>query len=358
MTNSQDSRLVAFPSGEVTPYRVNRDLETCTCPEFQSGTWCRHLEAVGKFRKKSTTLSARPGFSQALSGLVKGIRLRNLDEAAYWLTYCWSFREKLNGSQFRTVRRLLIGSAEDGHSIAVMEKLADSFGPLLAKDADFARVMAELVRICKVQNWWDPATGGHDYIHSGMLGFRKANYDLDSHPLDYCLQQLELAISRQDKVDAQYWTIRGHGCGNKAGAVVARKLNDLAVRHDCLPALRLMQNIYLRHEKSLSSDINFTCQAAWFLSGGVSPTVDQIETVTRGEVRVLIEKVNSTAPHVIPEWCCDGIHCAGHDIRYAGMNDRMDAVCNQYNHYGRLNPDDPWLEDEFYSLDGLTVVEA
>lgn len=357
MTNYLASRLVAFPSGDDTPYRVNRKQETCTCPQFQSG-WCKHLEAVGRFRKKSATLSSRPNFAQALSGLVKGIRLRNLDEAAHWLTYCWSFRQKLNGTQFRIVRRLLIGSAEDGHSIAVMERMADNYSALLAKDADFAMVMAELVRICKVPNWWMPETGGHDYIYHGMLGSQKPFYDLDVHPLAYCLQQLELAIDGQDKTSALDWVMRAHECGEKAGAMIARKLNDLAVRHDCLPALRLMQNIYLRHEQSLRSDTNFTCQAAWFLAGGSSPVVEQIETVTRGEVRTLIEKVNSTGPHIIPEWCCDGVHCAGNDIRYAGMWDRMYAVCNQYTHYGSVSPDDPWLEDEFYNLDGLTVEEA
>lgn len=355
MTKPQSPALIAFPSGDITSYLVDRNRGTCTCPAFQQSGCCPHLEAVGRFRTRSTTLSARPGFSQAVSGLVKCIRLRNLDEAAYWLTYCWSFREKLNGTQFRTVRRLLIGSAEDGHSIAVMERMADNYSSLLAKDADFAMVMAELVRICKVPNWWVPETGGHDYIYHGMLGSRKPLYDLAPHSLDYCLQQLEQAINQQDKAAALDWVMRAHGCGSKAGGLTARKLHELAVRHDCRPALRLMQNIYLRHEKSLSSDTNFTCQAAWFLAGGVSPVVDQIETVTRGEVRTLIDKVNSTESHIIPEWCCDGVHCAGNDIRYAGMWDRMYAVCNQYNHYRRVNPDDPWLEDEFYSLGGLTV---
>jgi hypothetical protein len=38
-----------------------------------------------------------------------------------------------------------------------------------------------------------------------------------------------------------------------------------------------------------------------------------------------------------------------------GMWDRMFAVCQQYNHYFRVSPDDAWLEDDFYSLDGLGV---
>lgn len=52
------------------------------------------------------------------------------------------------------------------------------------------------------------------------------------------------------------------------------------------------------------------------------------------------------------------MHCAGNDIRYAGMWDRMYAVCNQYNQYHRVIPYDPWLENEFYCLDGLEVIEV
>ena len=114
-------------------------------------------------------------------------------------------------------------------------------------------------------------------------------------------------------------------------------------------------HVYLVHSKALSSDSNFTCQAAWLLAGGTSPVIDQIEPVTRGEVRCLIERVKETPPHAPPEWCCDGIHCAGNDFRFAGMWDRMYAVCNQFSHYGSVNPDE-WLEeDKFYSLDGLRV---
>jgi len=88
---------------------------------------------------------------------------------------------------------------------------------------------------------------------------------------------------------------------------------------------------------------------------GSFPVIDQIETVTRREVRRLIEQVNDTQPYPPPEWGCDGVHCAGNDIRYAGMWDRMWAVCQQFNFYKRVNPQDEWLENEFYSLDGLHI---
>jgi hypothetical protein len=61
--------------------------------------------------------------------------------------------------------------------------------------------------------------------------------------------------------------------------------------------------------------------------------MDQIEIVTKGDVRHLVDRVVSTQPYIIPEWCCDGVHCPGNDVRYMGMFDRMNAVCNQYNYY-------------------------
>lgn len=358
MDNPSASTFITFPSDNpTTPYLVDINAINCNCEKFKSGIWCKHLEAVGKYRVGKANLSARPSFSQALSGLVKGIRIRNLDEAAYWLTYCWGFRQRLAGSQFRIVRRLLIGSAEDGVSVAVMLKLSENFSTLLAKDVDFTLVMAELVRICKVPNWWLPYTGGHDYIYQGMLGSRKMLYAPEIYALEHCLKHLELAINQHDKVDAQYWVQKAHECSN-AGAIIAHNLLGLASLKKCYPAITLMRDIYLHHQHALREDSNFTCQAVWHLTGGESSVVDQIETVTRGEVRALIEKVNATESHIIPSWCCDGVHCAGNDIRYSGMWDRMNAVSNQFNYYGRVNPDDPWLEDIFYSIDGLEVASV
>jgi hypothetical protein len=80
--------------------------------------------------------------------------------------------------------------------------------------------------------------------------------------------------------------------------------------------------------------------------------------VTHGEVRRLIEQVNDTQPYSPPEWCCDGVHCAGNDIRYAGMWERMNAVCQQFNFYGKVNPQDEWLENEFYSLNELNICSS
>lgn len=349
--------LKSFSNKDVT-YTVNKLTKHCSCPSYSVDGGCKHLEAVGVFNKRRANLSSRPSYSQALSGLVKGIRVRNLFEAAYWLNYCWQFRTKLSGSQFRTVRRLLIGSAEDGHSIAVMEKMADSFVPLLANDASLEDVVLELIRICKVPNWWHPASGGPDYIYSGMVGDRKALYDDSAKSTADCLDRLQSSIDQGDKISALSWVLKADRLDASAGKPVAERLLKIALQRDHAQATRMLRNVYFRHAKSLAGDSNFTCQAAWLLAGGASQVIDQIEHVEREEARSLLDEVLATPNRVIPEWCCDGIHCAGNDVRYSGMWDRMYAVCCQYKHYQRLNPDDPWLEDDFYSMDGLKTEDV
>jgi len=313
------------------------------------------LVAVGQYPQKRAILSAEPSYSQALSAVVKSIRLRNIEEGAYWLKYCWGFRDKLTGSLFRTVRRLLIGAAEDGHSIAIMERLAENFDVLLFPDVELSRIIEELVCICKVRNWWHPDTGGHDYIRSGMLAHRRTLYNQQTYSLDECLASIVKSIEKQDKVSALFWMMKAEESGKGTGLALAHRFYDIAVSQSHSQAMRLMRNIYLRHSSVLSDDNNFIAQAAWLLAGGNSPVIEEIETVTQQEVQEILEKVNATPPYVIPEWCCDGIHCEGNDTRYMGMWDRMFAVCRQFNHYQRVTPDDPWLEDQFYSLDGLHI---
>lgn len=346
--------LKSFSSDGVT-YELDKDTGHCSCPGYAENGWCKHLEAVGRYKSRRITLTEKPSYSQALSGLVKSIRIRNVGEAAYWLNYCWSFRDRLDSAQFRTVRRLLIGSAEDGHSIAVMERMADAYISLLSKDAKLEDVLLELLYICKMPNWWHPDSGGPDYIYSGMLAQRRKLYETEALSISVCMSNLEQAINQSDKVAALFWTMKAEQAGDRVWPLVAEKIFALARHRNHEQATRLVRNIYFRHAKSLSADNNFLCQAAWLMAGGVSPVLDLIEPVERGVASKLLDEVFSTSPRVIPGWCCDGIHCAGFDVRYAGMWDRMNAVCNQFKHHRRIEPNDVWLEDEFYSLDGLLL---
>src|SRR5437867_536788 len=94
-------------------YTISLTDKTCDCTVFRSHARCEHLSALGIYRLKPFTPTTHPTFSQALSGLVKSLRIRRLDDAVYWLLYLNTFKGA--HYRFRTARRLLIGSAEDGH---------------------------------------------------------------------------------------------------------------------------------------------------------------------------------------------------------------------------------------------------
>jgi hypothetical protein len=128
------------------------------------------------------------------------------------------------------------------------------------------------------------------------------------------------------------------------------------IRHDL--AARLC-NVHLSAKSALSGDNNFLCQAAWMMAGGVSPVAEKIEPVTTGECVELLDKAKERwqHPQPIPRWCCDGVHCAGDDPRFAGMLPEMWAVCRAFQHYHRVDPNNVWLP-EFQCYDGLIVEEA
>jgi hypothetical protein len=143
-------------------HRISLAEKTCDCPEFRSKAGrCPHLTALGIHPLKPFVPQTHPTFSQALSALVKSIRIRRVEDAVYWLVYVDSFKEPQY--RFRTARRLLIGSAEDGHSIAVMEKVREKFPTICRPQTELACLATEAVRICKIPNWWQPSTGGPDY---------------------------------------------------------------------------------------------------------------------------------------------------------------------------------------------------
>ncbi len=119
-------RLRSF-SGNGVVYTIDRSDHTCTCDQFADDGHCKHLDEVGVYRRREFIPRTHPTFSQGLSGIVKSIRMRRTEDAIYWLMYLDGFpaTDKLSKktARFRLARRILIGSAEDGHSISVMESV-------------------------------------------------------------------------------------------------------------------------------------------------------------------------------------------------------------------------------------------
>jgi hypothetical protein len=118
-------RLKSFSETDLV-YTVDRTGRSCNCPQFLSDGHCKHLDELGVYVRRDFIARSRPTFSQALSGLVKSIRLRRPEDAVYWLIYLDGFpaSEKLTrkAARFRIARRILIGSAEDGHSMECGKK--------------------------------------------------------------------------------------------------------------------------------------------------------------------------------------------------------------------------------------------
>jgi hypothetical protein len=315
---------------------------------------CPHLDALGLYRLKPFTPSTHPTFSQVLSGLVKSLRIRRLDEAVYWLAYLDTF----NGAEyrFRTARRLLIGAAEDGHSIAVMEKLAERFRIINKPQAQLIDLVKEAVRICKLPAWWDPQSGGPDYIYHSMVGQRRWWYRRWDHTAATLRREIQTAIEQRDPAMALGGVMAFAYVRETFGATKqAEYLLRLAqsIRHDL--AVRLCR-VHLSAKSALSGDNNFLCQAVWMMAGGVSPIAETILPVTVTECVDLLDKARERwrHPKPIPRWCLDGIHSAGDDPRFIGMLPPMVAVCKAFHHYGRVSPDDVWLP-EFTSYDGLII---
>ena len=351
-------RMKSF-SGSGVVYTVDRFWRTCTCHQFSAERHCKHLDEVGVYQAKQFIPRTHPTFSQALSGLVKSIRMRRVEDAVYWLTYLDDFpvTEKLTkkAMRFRVARRIFIGSAEDGHSIPVMENVAANFKLLCKVDTPMDHLAAEIVRITKITNWWDPSTGGHEYIYSSLVGNRQQVLYRKINDKETAMNLLRKAVDEGDRATAigAFRLLAELGLGSTRQAeylmTIAREMN-----HE--KATRLL-NIHLGARSALSGDNNFLGQACWMLAGGESSVADQIEPVALDEVYELLKKAAERwkDPKPIPSCYLDGRHSSGSDRRYAGILVDMWSVCCCFSHYGNIEPENRWLP-EFYPTDGLEIV--
>jgi len=250
----------------------------------------------------------------------------------------------------------LIGSAEDGHSIAVMEEVARNFSKLCKAQCELIDWVAEAVRICKLPNWWHPDSGGPDYIYHSLIGQRAWWYKTWNHHVTTLQREVQKAIDEKDRTNilgavGAFADVKPPFGATKQAEFLLQQAER--VSHDL--AARLCK-VHLSAKSALSGDNNFLCQAAWMMAGSVSPIAEEIEPVTPEECHDLLRKAkdNWRNPQPIPRWCCDGVHCAGDDPRFMGMLPEMYAVCKAFEHYGRIDPNDEWLP-EFQCYDGLTI---
>lgn len=340
-------------------YEVSVPLAVCSCPKFQKTATCKHLDTLGIRSMKPFTPKTHPSYSQALAGVVKSLRIRRVEEAVYWMMYIENAFKTDNAARFRLARRLLIGTAEDGHNVATMEKCAANFPKLCRKDTDLLYLVAEAVRICKMPNWWHPDSGGVEYIYQSLLGERLWLYEKFDGKVATAKKKMLEAIEQKNQALAigtgnQFWHLKE---GEKFGATEqAEWFLELAENREHELAARLCE-VHLQNKAALSGDNNFLGQAVWMMAGGKSLIASHPSpSVTAGECYELIEKAKEAwkTPHPIPTWACDGVHSAGNDPRFMGMFVNMVGVCRAFEHYGRIDPNDEWLPS-FRCWDGLVV---
>jgi hypothetical protein len=334
-------------------HRISLEERTCDCRQFYATQGrCPHLMALGIPRTKPFVRRTHPTFSQALSALVKSLRIRRAEDAVYWLIYLDTFKESAH--RFRTARRILIGAAEDGHSIAVMEQVRAAFPRIAKPQTELHELAAEAVRICKVPNWWHSGTGGPDYIYSGMTGERELLYSANAWCPSSMTRLIERGVEEQN-AQLALAGLMGLSSVKLSSTRQAELVFDLAQRRAHVLAERLA-GIHLRTKSALSGDNNYLCQAVWMLAGGSTLVALASEPVADGEVTALLDQATERwkTPEPIPGWCCDGVHSAGDDVRFMGFWQHMFAVCRAFEHYGRVDPADEWLP-QFQCWDGLEV---
>lgn len=344
-------KVKSYSSDDV--YTVNRAEKTCTCPSFQKSQYCKHLELVYVYEDKNWYPKPHPSYSQALSALVKAIRVRRVEDAVYWMMYLHATGE--SGSNFRLVRRLLIGSAEDGVSLPVMENVSQNYAKLMKEKYHPLYLAAEIVRICKIPSWWLPDSGGPEYIRQAMVGWRQSLYvqTVPSREEGYAMYRK--AVKAQDFVQASLALEVLVKNTEVKRTEIAQLVHEVAQEIGHAQAIRAIK-LHLRHAQNLSNDYNFIGQAAYWSCGGSFKQADDIEGVIVGEVRELLDKATERwkNPKNIEGWCCDGHHCSGTDRRFAGMVQDLNAMCLAAKHYGTIDVSAKWL-DSFRSVEGSHV---
>jgi hypothetical protein len=238
-----------------------------------------------------------------------------------------------------------------------MEKVVASFKRMSRADTSLAELASEIIRICQVPNWWSPRSGGRDYIYHGLLGERIQFQTQSPHTPEILMKLMAQAIVERDKTKVLAAALGFSVC--RFGASRQTEfMYECARKANHKNAARLA-TIHLSARGPLSSDNNFICQAAWMLAGGESSVADEIHPVDRADVIEMLSAARERwkKPEPIPQWCCDGVHSAGNDVRFMGAWHHMYAVCKAFEHYGRVDPSDEWLP-EFQCYDGLLIQEA
>jgi hypothetical protein len=310
----------------------------------------------------SGTPLSKCSIAQAMSALVKSVRLRHTEDAAYWYLHVATCFPK---DYFRLYRRMFIIGAEDCIDPAIQRQMYEWYKlAMVSKDRALINKLAVhlIQRICSTENWWQ-SPSGQKYI----LGWRltekasKAAGDLPNGMKDYfrsaeCSTEIVTIATSNSPLGirtekALY--LHFHGCANGMNrAVYASKLVDAAIQSKNLQA-RMTAQAHVAYAKQLGNmDENWLAQALWRLLGHpleakTISTPGDLDALYNAKLQEVFE-----ASRIPPAWTQDGVHCSGKDRRFAGLLSSMVACCNVFNAYNYLDPSIEF-KDKHYSSDLL-----
>lgn len=277
-----------------------------------------------------------------MSALIKAIRLRDVAMAVRYLGYLWGAGKDTRG---RTHRRILICSAEDNTSVAVMTHVSDWFK---RGQPEVQYAVREVLRICGTPNWY-ATPSGRVYIGA----WREAEAGANPHsgkPQDLLQTIIEGSMRGHKALETMraFNAIVGDRRYNRQR--LASCLRLLAVEAGNSFAIRLA-DIHIQHQTALWWDSNFLGQCLYTtMEGPIGPQFD-VEPDEDKVLALTAKAAAQTSPPDVPSWCLDGIHTSGGDPRFSGVIKHMAAACIAYERFGRLSPDDAWESDDLLLVD-------
>lgn len=325
-------------------YEIDVKHKTCSCPAYKKGITrpCKHLIEHGIVKKKVILYPTHPEYSQAMSAYVKSVRLRQTEDAIYWLIYLYT---NLQDKLFRTRRRVWIAAAEDCQNVWVQKYATDWFSnKKVGYDKDLYGALKVTYMICQTLNWYQDRTA-HHYIHSWVLADRLCRkWKKEEFVKDMSNVRSLLENSIQDgngpKAIAFASILAGQPPKDKA-TTTEMLLKMTEKGGDDLVVARRVLNMY---NCNGGKDVNYLGQAVYRMTCGDFGQ-SGVVSIDDGFLSNLISKAEKRwqKPKPVPKHYCDGLHCAGEDRRFSGMSIDMWKAINAYTYYGRLHPADKWL---------------
>lgn len=295
--------------------------------------------------------------AQALSALVKTIRLRHQSDAMYWYTHLVTH---FPNDRFRLYRRMLIIGAEDCVNLTVQHQVRQWFKMALSKENknNYPKIDTLacylITRICSTENWWE-STSGQKYIASwrkvelmGAISNGVTPEELTSPSWSSNITQLALKARKGEIPVVEVLHAHYMGCSNNMNRkVYAADLVNASCDVGDLGA-RVTAQTHLSNATALGNmDENWLGQALWRLCG---EELDGKVVYKPVAIDPLLSQLTQEAmynPRKPPEWTQDGIHCSGKDKRFAGILTSMVACCVLYNRDGSLSPKTVFSQDVY-----------